>query len=98
MEAAKEKLYREIWAATAGRVFIPYRRYYSNFDEWLRMNPPWQEFTDDLLLTPNTLYQNFLKRIYVEDLVRQHRSGQADHRQQLTFLMTFELFLRTFFQ
>lgn len=98
MEAAREKLYREIWAATAGRVFIPYRRYYSNFDEWLRMNPSWQEFTDDLLLTPNTLYQNFLKRIYVEDLVRQHRSGQADHRQQLTFLMTFELFLRTFFQ
>lgn len=99
IEAQREQLYTDIWRETKGQVYIPYRRYYSNFDEWLRLDPAWQRFTDEMLLNPNAaIYQlNLIQPDYVAELVAQHRRAQRNTRQRLVVLMSLELYLRVYF-
>ena len=99
LERQREQLYLDIWRETQGKVFIPYRRYYTNFDEWLRMNPAWIRLTDDLLQNEQAmLYQLGLVRPeYVTECIRQHRTGQKSRRQQIICLMSLELYLREYF-
>jgi hypothetical protein len=97
LEAEREALYTDLWRATNGRVYVPYRRYYTNFDEWLRVDPAWRALTDALLLAPDA-------RVYARDLVRpravaelveQHRTAARNRRQALVTLMSLELYLRS---
>lgn len=96
LEAAREQLYIDIWRETRGEVFIPYRRYYTNFDEWLRIDPAWLRLTDDLLQSEQSrIYAMDLVRApYVKELVAEHRSATRSRRQQLISLMSLELYLR----
>lgn len=98
IENRRETLYREIWHATQGRVFVPFLRYATNYDEWMRTNPAWITFMNSLLLTPDSRLGDVgLDMNFVAKLVSQHRTGEADHRQRLLQLMTVELSLRQFF-
>jgi asparagine synthase (glutamine-hydrolysing) len=98
VEGQREQLYRDIWRATNGAVFIPYQRFFSNYDEWLRFDPDWISMTDDLLLSPKSLScDRFLNRQFIANLIDDHRSGKADKHQQIIQMMTLELFLRRFF-
>jgi hypothetical protein len=97
LEAQREQLYREIWQKTNGRSFIPYQRYYTNYDEWLRRDPNWISTTDDLLLSPNSLIcERFVNRDFIVRLVGEHRSAKRNHHQRIIQLMTLEVFLRQF--
>jgi len=99
IEHQREQLYLKIWRETNGKVNIPYRRYYTNFDEWLRMDPAWIDLTDRLLSSPDArLYQmQIANPAYVAEMIRLHRSGERSHRQRLIILMSLELFLRRHF-
>ncbi len=96
IEGRRESLYLDVWRATDGRVRIPYRRYYTNFDEWLRMDPAWRDLTDSLLLARDArIYQLGLVRPGpVARLVEEHRRGVRSWRQPLVCLMSLELYLR----
>jgi asparagine synthetase B (glutamine-hydrolysing) len=97
LEAQREQLYREIWQKTNGRSFIPYQRYYTNYDEWLRRDPNWISTTDDLLLSPNSLIcERFVNRDFIVRLIGEHRSAKRNHHQRIIQLMTLEVFLRQF--
>jgi len=98
IERQKEKLYLDIWKASRGAVYLPYRRYYSNFDEWLRLNPGWLSLTDNLLKNQKSLlYQmEIIRKSYVENLIEQHRTGARSLRQRLICLMSAELYLRKY--
>jgi asparagine synthase (glutamine-hydrolysing) len=96
LETQREQLYVDLWRETKGRVYVPYRRYYTNFGEWLRLDPGWLKMTEDLLL-------NRKARIYARDLIRpkaaadmvaEHRCAIRDRRQVLIALMSLELYLR----
>jgi hypothetical protein len=98
LEEQRERLYREIWHKTNGRIFIPYQRYYTNYDEWLRRDPNWISVTDDLLLSPKSLScERVLNRDFIAQLIGEHRTGKRNHHQRIIQLMTLELFLRQFF-
>jgi len=99
VERQREQLYTDIWRDTGGEVFIPYRRYYSNFDEWLRMDRGWIEFADGLLRQPNAaLYQlDMVRPAYVAEMIDQHRGARRNHRARLIVLMSLELYLEKFF-
>ncbi|MGH9942304.1 MAG: asparagine synthase-related protein [Pyrinomonadaceae bacterium] len=98
LEEQKEQLYRDLWSATGGQVFVPYRRYSTNYDEWLRRDPAWIAATDDLLLGPRSLgCESFFEREAVGRLVAEHRSGRRANHKKIIQLMTLELFLRQFF-
>jgi hypothetical protein len=99
LEEQREQLYRDIWRETNGELFIPYRRFFSNYDEWLRRDPNWIAMTDDLLLSPRSLScDRFLNRQIVAGIIEDHRSGRAANHQKIIQLMTLEMFLRQFFE
>ena len=98
LEQQREELYRDIWRATQGDVSIPYRRFFTNYDEWLRCDPGWIAMTDDLLLSSNSLScERFLNRQMAANLIGDHRSGKSANHQKIVQLITLELFLRQFF-
>ncbi len=99
IERQREQLYTDIWRETKGRVFIPYRRYYTNYDEWLRVDPDWIQLTDELLRNPDAaIYQiDLIQPQYVVELIDQHRAALKSNRQRLILLMSLELYLQEYF-
>lgn len=99
IEAEREKLLRAVWHATNGKVFVPYRRYCTNYDEWLRIDPDWIRVVNDLLLSDESRScAMFLNPEWVHKLIAEHREGQTTHHHRIINLMTLELFLRQFFK
>ncbi|HEV8722672.1 MAG TPA: asparagine synthase-related protein [Candidatus Binatia bacterium] len=98
IEAEKEKLLRAVWHASNGKIFIPYRRYCTNYDEWMRTDPNWIALVNDLLLSDDSRScAMFLNQDWIRTLVADHRSGKTTHHHRILNLMTLELFLRQFF-
>ncbi|MEM1177058.1 MAG: asparagine synthase-related protein [Acidobacteriota bacterium] len=98
LEAERERLYFETWRATDGEVYVPYRRYFSNYDEWLRLDPTWARFFDDLFAGPEILLRDVgFNAEVIRNLLDEHRAGAANHRQVLLQLATLETLLRQHF-
>lgn len=95
LEQQREALLREIFVQTGIR--IPYKRYYSNFDEWLASDPDWGLFTRDLLESQDTLItQELVKKDAVSQLFERHRTQTSQYR-KIVSLLSLELYLREFF-
>ncbi|MDC0293200.1 asparagine synthase-related protein [Verrucomicrobia bacterium] len=95
IEYQKELLYREIFYKTKGSTFIPYTHYYSNFDEWLRLNKKWMNTADELLLSSDSrLSGNFIKQEYLSKLIKEHKTGKNSHFAKIIQLMTLETTVR----
>lgn len=97
LEEQKEELYRRIWHETNGAVFVPYKRYSTNYDEWLRHDADWIATTDELLGANSVLCERYAEPAEVAKLIAQHRSGERANHKKILQLMTLELFLRKFF-
>ena len=97
IENEREKMYRDIYAETNGKVFIPYNRYYSNFDEWLRVNPHWIDYTKKMLLSEETVISNYCDIGIVREWLEAQRSGKKAHFSKIIQLMSLEKTLRAHF-
>ena len=99
IENQKEKLYLQIWKETNGKINIPYRRYYTNFDEWLRLDRNWLNFSNKLLKDPQSRLfgLDIANPKHVDTMITEHKQGVRSHRQRLIILMSLELFLRKHF-
>jgi asparagine synthase (glutamine-hydrolysing) len=95
LENQREALLREIYTKTGIRV--PYRRYYSNFDEWLASDLGWLRFARDLLDSKETLLTQELVRPDVVGRFLEAYSGKSSQRLKLIYLMSLELYLREYF-
>jgi len=95
-QSYKERIKKEIWRLTRGKIYLPNKRDYVNFDEWLRLNEKWRGLVRRLLLDEKACYHDYLNREYIETLIKEHEAGKVDRSQQLAYLATFELFLRLF--
>ena len=97
IEAHKEALYRNIYHATNGQVFLPYERYYTNFDEWQRMEPSWTRALDHYLLSDESrLVSGYVRRDWVRKLIEDQRSGAAANFARINVMISLELLLRKF--
>lgn len=97
IEAQKEALYRNIFLATQGKVYLPYDRYYTNFDEWQRIDPSWSKALDNYLLSSDSrLVSKYVRRDWVEKLVNDQRSGAASNFARINVLISLEVLLRRF--
>lgn len=95
LESEREDFLRRIYFETGGKTYVPYNRYYSNFDEWLRVDPAWLSAVDDLLLSPNSrLCQRYVRQAWIRKLIEEQRSGEASHYSRLVVLLTAEHILR----
>jgi len=72
---------------------------YFNFDEILHNSNNWKKLVMETLLNDESLAYKlgYLKKDFVKKLVKAHYSGK-NYGEKLAFLITFELFLRVFFQ
>ncbi|MDB4483530.1 asparagine synthase-related protein [bacterium] len=93
----RETLYRRMYAKTKGKVFLPYNQYYSNFDEWLRVDPAWLAATEELLSTPKSRIYEFVNKQVVDNWIEEQRSGQQPHYGKIIQLMSLEKTLRASF-
>ena len=86
---------REIFVKTG--TWIPYKRYYSNFDQWLASDPGWIRFTREVLESDDTLItQEIVKKDAVSRLLERHIKESPQYR-KIVSLLSLELYLRAFF-
>lgn len=97
----KLMLKRMLWRFSGGRIYLPDRRSYVNFEEWFRTNENWKSFFEDLLLNKNCLYMKYINQDYVKNLFHEVSKGKklrvSTYANKLVYLASFELFLRLFF-
>ena len=92
----KERIKKEIWCLTRGKIYLPNKRSYVNLDEWLRVNDKWRGFIKGTLLNEQACSKGRFEKRYIETLISEHEAGKADHSNRLCYLATFELFLQEF--
>jgi asparagine synthase (glutamine-hydrolysing) len=90
------RIRRDIWRLTGGRVYLPNKRLFVNFDELFRVNETWQSLVTGLLLDENSCSRRYFKKDCIEMLLGEHVAWKANRSRQLNYLATFELFLRMF--
>ena len=97
LETQKESLYRDIFYKTDGEIQIPYNRYYSNFDEWLRCDCEWQEHVSSLILVDDARINQFVDPNTVRLWYDEQKSGKKAHFGRLIQLVSLEKLLRKYF-
>lgn len=95
IQSAIEELYRRIAFDSKGAIYIPYNKYYTNFDEWLRLDPLWIKFTNELLLSDDTIITDkFVNRNFLKKLIIEHQNHIKSHMKIILILMSAEIYLR----
>jgi hypothetical protein len=97
IEAEKENLTRKIFFESQGQTYIPYNRYYSNFDEWLRVNESWKEEAEKLLLKDGALIHRYVERRALAKMFSEQCSAENTHYGRIIILMSLEKTLRSFY-
>lgn len=78
------------------RILAPCNHYYTDFAQWLRADKKMVDFSNAVLLsTASILVGSIVKRKWVESILRNHQEGKEDHRSSILYLMSIELWLRT---
>lgn len=90
-----EQLLRNIYLQTGGKTFVPYNAFYTNFDEWMRLDRGFMAFVDQVLPAGEAaIYDTVADRRYVRDMVQEHRQAKNYRFSEILYLMSLELFLR----
>jgi len=87
-----------LWKLSRGRIYLPNRHTYFDFNEVLRVSSDWRKLVATTLMNHESLcYKfNYLNKGFVEKIVREHYNCKKNNGEKIAFLMTFELFLRIF--
>jgi len=77
-----------------------YKHSYFEFNEILRRHTGWGKLVEETLMNENSLVYELaiLNRDYVAKLVNDHFKKRRNNGEKIAFLITLELFLRTFFK
>ena len=94
---AKEKQKQVAWWASRGKVYFLNTVDYVDHDGWLRADPTWKSFYNELLLGPNARLREYLQQDYVRHLLEEHEEGLVNIAYQIMRPLTLEIFLRQFF-
>ena len=88
------RLKKLILSISNGRIRIPDRRRYVDFNHWIRTDAKWQRFIKDSL---EKLPDEYFNKEFVDLIYNQHLSGKSDHSHRLLHLNTFSIFYNSFF-
>jgi len=92
----ENKIKRLIWKVSKGKIFIPSKKSYVEFNDWLRTNEKWKRFFKDLLLDKNAMSKTYFNQEYIKTLIQEHEEGKENNSLKILYLASFELFLRLF--
>lgn len=93
----RELIKKRIQKFSKGKIHLPNKRSYVNFDEWFRTNENWQSYFRELLLDENGKYEKYFNRDYIEQLFQKQVAGEKDNSMKLLYVASFKIFLRLFF-
>ena len=93
----KELIKKKIQKFSKGKILLPNKRSYVNFDEWFRTNENWQTFFRELLLNKNGKSEKYFNQDYIGKLLQEQVAGEKDNSMKLLFIASFKIFLRFFF-
>lgn len=82
---------------SGGKLAVMAPEHFVDFDRWFRFEPRWRNLLSDILFDSSARSREYFKKDYIEKLVRDHMAGRSDHAVRLALLITFEIFLREFF-
>jgi len=90
---------RAIWKFSRGRIYLPNKQDYADVGEMWRVSPAWKNLLNETILNEEALCYKlgYLNKNFVEKVVEAHRYGIKSTGQKVSFLVTFELFLRMYF-
>jgi len=91
-----KKFIHRLRNVTRGRVSIPDRMGYPDYNEWIRKDVRLRKFFEDILLDERTLNRGYFNENYVHETVESHMSSRKDCGKELCALLTFELWHRLF--
>lgn len=95
IEGEREELCRKIANESEGKDFVPYKRYYTNVDEWMRFNSNWKKAIKELLQSENSIIRKqWIDGSYVDKLILEHQNHKKSNLGILHTLMSAELYLR----
>jgi len=77
-----------------GKIVIPKKSSYVDFNEWFKTNENWKKYFRDLLLTEESVSKIYLDQNYVKKLIEDNEKGKSDNALKIMFIASFELFLR----
>lgn len=91
----QEELSQVIWQRH--NINVPFNHYFTNFSEWFRSNPKMKEFVSDYLLTNDCrVIKQFIREDWLKRIVNEHFLGIRDHRSSISYVLSVEMFLRSF--
>ena len=96
VKSGYKEFIRKLRNITRGRISIPDKIGYPEYDEWIRKDPRLRTFFEDILLDERTLSRGYFNEHYVREMVRRHMSSKKDYGKELCALLTFELWHRLF--
>lgn len=91
---------RALWKFSHGKISLPNKHYYIDMAEVWRASPAWRKLLSETILNDHsTCYErDYLNKDFVEKVVEEHYGGIKNNSEKIAFLVTFELFLRIFFE
>jgi len=96
VKSGYKEFIRRLRIITRGRVSIPDKIGYPDYDEWIRNDPRLRTFFKDILLDERTLSRGYFNEHCIREMVRSHLSSNKDYGRELCALLTFELWHRLF--
>ena len=95
IQTQTEELFRKIARETNGNKFLPYNKYYTNADEWMRFNKIWLDYLFEMLQSENSiLRRDWINNKYVDKLIDEHVNHKRSNFGILLTLISAEYFLR----
>ena len=96
IQTQTEELYRKIARDSNGNKLIPYNKYYTNADEWMRFNKIWVNYLFEMLQSKNSIIRkDWINGKYVDKLINEHINHKKSNFGILLTLISAEYFLRT---
>ena len=75
---------------------VYHNRYYSDFGMWLRDKNKWKNFVEDIFINnESTLSKLFLNQNIIEEIIKEHMSGEKSHIRNIIKWISLELFLKS---
>ncbi len=93
----KRRVRNLLLRVSGGKLALMAPQHFVDFDRWFRFEPRWRNLLSDILFDSSARSREYFKKDYIEKLVRDYMAGRSDHAVRLALLITFEIFLREFF-
>lgn len=93
IQSMQEELYRKISGETNGLINIPFKKHYTNIDEWMRLSPEVVRIITEKLLSNSNRLSKILNYDALNEVLRKHINHEKSFMKIIHVLFSAEVFL-----